>query len=238
MKNLLNIPSDGKSRNTFIIYAIVLAVLFLNIIGAIAIIVIDRNQPDVARKEYQALSAEVHTSSVSVDFGLLEEKNPDICAWLISEGTGIDYPIVQCEDNEYYRSHLFSGDTNRFGCLYIDAAQTTDFSEKNTVIYGSSQLDSIYKYTRQDYYDLLPSMTICTPYKTYTVLLYAGARTDNITEAIKTDFADNAEFTDYLSGLKENSAFRSNISVTESDRIVTLCAGNGKEGFVLVGKLA
>lgn len=234
----MNNITDKKSKRKFVIYIIILAVLALHIVGAIAMIIVNRNQPKIAQEEYKALATEVHTTPAAVEFELLREKNTDICAWLISEGTGIDYPIVQGEDNEYYRRHLFSGDMNRFGCLYIDAAQTADFSEKNTVIYGGSQLDSIYKYARQDYYDILPSMTICTPDETYTLLLYAGARTDNIEGAIKTDFADNAEFMDYLSWLKENSAFHSNVSISESDKIVTLCANNGKEGFVLVGKLA
>jgi len=234
----VNNTTDKKGKRKFVIYTIVIVVLALHIVGAIAMIVIDRNQPKIAQETYQALATEVHTAPAAVDFDLLREKNPDICAWIISEGTGIDYPIVQGEDNEYYRRHLFSGDMNRFGCLYIDATQTADFSEKNTVIYGGSQLDSIYKYARQDYYDILPSMTICTPDEVYTVLLYAGARTDDIEGAIKTDFADNAEFMDYLSWLKENSTFHSNVSISESDEIVTLCANNGKVGFVLVGKLA
>jgi len=234
----VNNITDKKSKRKFVIYIIVLAVLALHIVGAIAMIIVNRNQPKIAQEAYQTLAIEVHTAPSAVDFELLREKNPDICAWIISEGTGIDYPIVQGEDNEYYRRHLFSGDMNRFGCLFIDSTQTADFSAKNTVIYGGSQLDSIYKYARQDYYDILPSMTICTPDKTYTVLLYAGVRTDDIEGAIKTDFEDNAEFMDYLSWLKENSAFHSNISISESDEIVTLCANNGKEGFVLVGKLA
>lgn len=234
----MNNITDKKSKRKLVIYTIIIVVLALHIVGAIAMIVIDRNQPKIAQEAYQALATEVHTSPAAVDFELLREKNTDICAWLISEGTGIDYPIVQGEDNEYYRRHLFSGEKNRFGCLFIDSTQTADFSAKNTVIYGGSQLDSIYKYARQDYYDILPSMTICTPDETYTVLLYAGVRTDDIEGAIKTDFEDNAEFMDYLSWLKENSAFHSNVSITESDEIVTLCANNGKEGFVLVGKLA
>ncbi len=238
MKNFLTIPADEKSRRKFIMYAIAFAALALLIVGAIVMVVMDRNQPDIARKKYQALSAEAHTASDSVDFELLSGKNPDICAWIISEGTGIDYPIVQGEDNKFYREHLFSGERNRLGCLYVDPAQNADFSEKNTVIYGSSLLDSIFKYARHDYYELLPSMTICTPDRTYTVLLYAGTETGDVTGVIKTEFADSAEFMRYLSWLGEHSAFHSNVSVSENDRIVTLCAGNGKEGFVLVGKLA
>lgn len=222
----------------FAVFASVMVTLALVALGSILAVLVTGSQQTKAAEAYLNLSAKAHTGSASIDFDLLMEENSDIRAWLISEGTGIDYPVVQGENNKFYRRHLFSGESNRFGCLYIDAAQSADFSEKNTVIYGGSQLDSIYRYVRQDYYDLLPSMTICTPDKTYTVLLCAGVRTDDIEEAIKTDFADNAEYMNYLSWLKEHSAFHSNISVSEDDSIVTLCASNGKEGFMLVGKLA
>ena len=214
-----------------------MGILLLNIIGAIVLIVIDRDQPAKGAAEYQELSAAAHMGAVSVDFELLSEQNPDIRAWLISEGTGIDYPIVQGEDNEYYRKHLFSGKADSLGCLYIDAAQSDDLSEKNTVIYGGAQLDSLYRYAQQDYYELLPSMTILTPEGRRTLILYAGIRTSDITGVIRKDFSGDAEFASYVSWLKEHSVFQSNISISEGDRLLTLCADNGEEGFVLVGKL-
>ena len=233
----MNNTAGKKNKRGQVFLAAAIAVLALLIIGSAAVIVMERNQPAAALKEYQSLSAEAHTSPATVDFDLLREKNAHVCAWLLSEGTGIDYPVVQAEDDGYYRRHLFSGGANSFGCLYIDSAQQADFSGKNTVIYGGAQLDSIYKYARQGYYDLLPSMTLCTPDRAYTVLLFAGVRTEDISEAVRTGFADGTEFPAYISWLKEQSVFRSNVSVSENDSIVTLCASNGEEGFLLAGKL-
>ncbi len=229
---------DAKNNPNLIICIAALAVLGLLFVGSVVALILNHTQPAAAQKEYQALAAEAHTGPATVDFSLLSEKNPDIRAWIISEGTGIDYPIVQSEDDGFYRRHLFSGKSNPFGCLRVDAAQPADFSARNTVIHGGAQLNSIHKYARQDYYELLPSMTLCTPDETYTVLLYAGFTTEDIPSALRTEFADSAEFADYLSWLKDNSLFYSTVSVSESDRLVTLCAGNGEEGFVLVGKLA
>jgi len=233
---LENQKNTNKKKIT--IYAVIMVVMLLIAIGSGVVIILDRNQPERAAEEYQTLAAEVHTGAVSVDFQLLSEKNADVRAWIISEGTGIDYPIVQNEDSEYYRDHLFSGSGNRFGCLYIDAAQSADFSGRNTVIHGGALLDPIYKYAQQDYYELIPSMTLSTPEASHTVLLYAGVRTDDIATAIRTEFADNTEFADYISWLAENSVFDSSVTVAAGDRIVTLCASDGTEGFVLVGKLA
>lgn len=225
----------GKKR--FIIYAAMFALLAANLIGA-AVMLIGSREPVKGERQYQALAAAAHNGSVSVDFNMLSEKNPDVRAWLISEGTGIDYPVVQGEDNSFYRTHLFSGKSNRLGCLYIDSRCADDFSDKNTVIYGGKQFDSLYKYHEQSYYELIPYLTVVTPEGNKTVSLYAGVRTENIDEAVKTEFATTKEFTDYLSWLDSNSTFSSNITVSEHDSIVTFCANNGEEGYILVGKTA
>lgn len=228
---------ERMGRKRFIIYSVVFILLAANIIGAALMLAANR-QPIKGERQYQQLSAAAHKGSTLIDFDMLREQNPDVCAWLISEGTGIDYPIVQGENDKFYRSHLFSGKSNRLGCLYIDSRCANDFSGRNTVIYGGKQLDSIYKYFEQDYYELLPYMTIITPEGSRTILLYAGVRTDSIEDAIKTEFADSKEFNDYISWLGSNSCFSSNISINESDSIVTICASDGREGFVLVGKAA
>lgn len=230
------IKQAGKKR--FVVYAVIMGVLALNVLGALVMITAGRIEPVKGENAYQQLSAEVHTGSDSVDFELLREQNEDICAWLISEGTGIDYPVVQGEDNKYYRRHLFSGEANRMGCLYMDADCAAGLTDKNTVIYGRAQLNSIYRYTEQSYYDLLPSMTLCTPDEKYTILLYAGVLTEKAEEAVKNDFADEAEFMDYAAWLRKNSVFQSNITVEKSDQLITFCASGGKKDFVLVGVIA
>ena len=226
--------TDSKKKVIVITAMVILAV---NIIGAALLILLDGKQPEMNEEFYRELAAQVHTSSSSVDFDMLGRQNPDIRAWIISEGTGIDYPVVQ-GDSKYYRSHLFSGEKDELGCLYIDASCSSDFTDKNTVIYGSKQLESVYKYARQDYYDLLPSMTICTPTTAYTLVLFAGLKTESTADAVKTDFVGDAEFTDYVLWLKDNSVFQSSVSVSESDKLVTLCADGEDGAFVLVGKLA
>jgi len=233
-----NMTVFGIRKKRLAVYIVIFAMLLVNIIGAVWLLAANGGGREKGEETYNELAAGIHTGPLTVDFDRLSEQNPDVRAWIISEGTGIDYPIVQGEDNEYYRRHLFSRKSNPFGCLFIDAAQPADFSAKNTVIHGGAQLDTIYKYARQDYYELLPSVNISTPDGNYTVLLFAGFSTDDITEAVRTEFADDAEFAGYLAWLEENSLFAGSVSVAPGDRIVTLCASNGKAGFVLAGKIA
>ncbi len=45
---------------------------------------------------------------IPVDFTALQEKNPDIYAWIKIDGTTVDYPVCQNnEDDNYYLSHTW-----------------------------------------------------------------------------------------------------------------------------------
>ena len=55
----------------------------------------------------------------TVDFDRLRLANADIAAWLYSPGTAIDYPVVQGEDNDFYLRHMYSGEYNQAGTLFL-----------------------------------------------------------------------------------------------------------------------
>lgn len=231
-----NEKENKKSNKKTLIFISILIFLALNLIGAAAIIIIDRaskGSPD----EYTQLAADVHLGSSNVDFDALKSQNPDICAWLISEGTGIDHPIVQGDDNEYYRTHLFSKHIHSVGCIFADHNCSADFSDKNTIIYGGKMLDPLFNYSDQDYYELQPSLTLCTPDGTKTLLLFAGIASDDISGFVRYEFKDDADFENYINMLYGASCFSSTVSVQSSDRLVTICADNGKGHFILVGKI-
>jgi len=76
------------------------------------------------------------TPASTVDFAALQAINPDIVGWLTIDGTNIDYPIARHSDNDYYLHHLFTGEWNSSGCLFMDCRNEPDFSDRHTIIYG------------------------------------------------------------------------------------------------------
>lgn len=49
--------------------------------------------------------------------------NPDLVGWLTIPNTNINFPIVQCEDNDFYLDHSFEGDYDTLGTPFMDFLQ-------------------------------------------------------------------------------------------------------------------
>ena len=72
-----------------------------------------------------------------VDFDVLLQENPDTVAWIrFDEPSIISYPVVKSADNKEYLTKTFSANDNKLGAIFMDMRNTSDFSDKNTMIYG------------------------------------------------------------------------------------------------------
>lgn len=76
-----------------------------------------------------------------IDFEELNRENPETVGWLRIPGTGIDYPIVQGRDNDYYLSHGFDRKKSMDGAIYLDYESQGDFVGRNNIIYGHNMKD-------------------------------------------------------------------------------------------------
>ena len=183
-------------------------------------------------------------TGVEVDFSQLSSVNSDVTGWLYSDGTVINYPIVQCSDNDYYLNHRFDGTYSSFGTLFTDYRGSADFTDRQTLLYGhnmdnGSMFASLLKYRNQSYYDEHPYMLLYTPEKTYIVALfsaYVAATDDWCYQRVYSD----EEYGSYLDYVESQSDFQSQVTVTENDRIVVFstCAYDFDDArYVVFGKL-
>jgi len=180
-----------------------------------------------------------------VDFDALRAINPDIVAWLICEGTNINYPVVKGTDNTYYLKHLFDGTRNSAGCLFVDSNNEPGFVDHNTVIYGhhmkdKSMFQTLTEYKTQAFYEKHPQMILLTPNGNYTLDLFAGYVTNIKADSWKLWFASNTEFEEWIRVTRSKSTFQSEVEVSTSDRFVTLSTCSyefDNARYVVVGKL-
>lgn len=73
---------------------------------------------------------------LEIDFAGLKAVNPDVIAWIQILALDISYPVVQGKDNAYYLHHLFSGESNINGSIFVDCHNQPDFTDQNTIVYG------------------------------------------------------------------------------------------------------
>ena len=161
------------------------------------------------------------------NFTALAEINPDVAGWLSLEGTVISYPVVKGTDNEYYLHHLFTGEYNNTGCIFIDMDNTRDFSDRNTIMYAhhmrnGSMFAELEGYRNQEYYEQHKQLILQTPDGVYTLEPFAGLLADGYSDYVQIEFADDESFMAYVNGMREQSTFQSDVSVTAADRIVTM----------------
>ena len=180
-----------------------------------------------------------------VDFEALREINPDVVAWIYIEGTNINYPVVQGEDNQYYLKRLFDGTYNGAGTIFLDYRNEKDLSDRNSVLYGhhmqnGGMFKQITEYKNQEFYDLHPVCLIMTPEGNYKIEFFAGYVIDMNSDAWKLEFESDEEFDLWLEDAVSRSTFTGNIQPTAQDRVVTFstCTYEYNDArYVLVGVL-
>ena len=185
----------------------------------------------------------------TVDFDALRETGPDIIGWLTLPDTAINYPVTQADDNEYYLHHLYDGTYNKTGCLFADYENQEDFSDRNTIIYGHNMRDgsmfaTLNEYDEQSYFDGHPKMYLVTPGGGYIVEIFTAfvakpSESGSDTFPWRLNWKDDGAYTTWLSEMAGRSVIETDVTVTSSDKVLTLstCTPGGASRFIVMGKL-
>lgn len=188
----------------------------------------------------EAAKAEI----IDIDFAALLAENKDIVGWIYCEGTPINYPVVQANDNNYYLRRLLDGTYNIAGTIFMDYRNSADLTDLNTIIYGhnmrnGTMFGSLANYLQQDYYEEHPVIYYLTPRQSYEIQLAAGF----VTEAWSNIYSipqTRAEQNELLQEIASKSRFKAKICLEEGDKIVTLstCAHDFDGArYVVIGKV-
>lgn len=184
---------------------------------------------------------------ITVDFEKLRSINQDVIGWIYVEALeGINYPIVQGEDNEFYLHKTYEKNYNFAGTIFVDYENSSDFSDCNTLIYGhnmknGSMFGNLKKFTEdQSVYDKSRYFWILTPEKNCRYEI-ASAYTTGVDSDTYTLFkGPGEEFEQYLKNIRGYSEIKTEAEeLNIKDKIVTLstCTGNESTRFVVQGRL-
>ena len=76
-----------------------------------------------------------------IEWEELRESMPDAVAWLFLPSVSISYPVMQGEDNCFYLHHAGNGEELFAGSVFLDARNSPDFSDDNSVLYAHNMRD-------------------------------------------------------------------------------------------------
>ena len=203
----------------------------------------------LANEPRQARTVTMTDVHYTVDFPFLQTINADVKAWLIQDGTPINYPVLQAKNNDYYLTRMFNRKLNQDGSIFLDSGSNALFIDANTYIYGHhTKTDAMFStlklYQEQAYYEAHPQMVLLTPYGDFAVDLFASRVclvNDETTWRVK-QFTRKAEFTAYMAELTAQSAIRARADTLPEwgDQLLVLVTCTNEhhgERYVVYGRM-
>lgn len=174
-------------------------------------------------------------------------QNGDMTGWLTVEGTKIDYPVMQCEDDEYYLHHDFEKEDSKYGCLYVRERADLE-NGTNFVIYGHNMKDGsmfgeLDLYLEEEFYKEHSNISFHTLYEEHTYEILAvfrsriyGEKEDGFKYYQFYEAKSKAEFDDFYENVKELSLYDTGVEAEFGDTFLTLstCAYHVKNGRLAV----
>ena len=172
-------------------------------------------------------------AEIPIDFASLKAVNPDVYAWIRIGNTNIDYPVLQSSFyDQYYLEHDWEGNEASQGAIYTHFANSKDFTDFNTVIYGHQMGDSsdtmfhhLDKFLDRQFMLDNPYVTIYTEDHELTYEVFAAVAYDDRHLLNSLNFFQDSEKQAFLESLDNGdprNQFREDITVTPADRIISM----------------
>lgn len=84
----------------------------------------------------------------------LKAEHPNVVGYINIPSVSISYPVVQWTDNEYYTTHLITGEENKSGAIFLDfRISDSPKLSPNLVLYGHNMNDRSMFHNVRDLFD-------------------------------------------------------------------------------------
>ncbi|MCL2748146.1 MAG: class B sortase [Oscillospiraceae bacterium] len=172
-----------------------------------------------------------------VDLQALREINGNVIGYVYIEGTKIDYPVVQAQDNTYYLHHSFMKKASAYGCVFLDsdAAITAGTYTQNLVLYG-------HRMKNGEMFGTLPLFLDLYYYRDHPLIWFNDAYRENVWKIFSVyiintraehdsgdafdytqrDFPDDEAFMGFIKETKRRSVLNVPVDIAPGDHLLTL----------------
>ncbi len=204
---------------------------------------------DLNRYDYNTETAEGYLAK----FSELKRQNNDLVGWITIEGTEVDNPIYQ-RDNDFYLNHDMNGKSNSYGSLFLDERCDLYPSRRtqNQIIYGhnmryGAMFGTLDEYRKLDYYKAHPNIAFDSlwehnEYKIFAIMI-TNDSVDNTFgynfTAYRNNFVNQEDFLLWTEYCKQRSIFDIDVDILPDDEVITLstcCYDFNEARFIIVGR--
>lgn len=186
------------------------------------------------------------STDLAVDLAALRKINPEVIGWIYIKDTDTSYPLLKGPDNSKYLKHTYNLTYSDFGSIFVDSAASSDFSDRNTLIYGhntknGSMFGSLKKYKNKSYMNAHNKIYIITSSYIYEYTVFAAYTVTTSDDVYYTDFDSDSAFADWINErftLSEASA--DTFKASGKEKIITLSTCTSRtptERFTVNAKL-
>jgi len=185
--------------------------------------------------------------TIRPQFNDLLDVNERIVGWVSIDGTKLNNPILQAEDNDFYLDHNFKDNYSRAGSVFMDYRNDVTDASRNTVIYGhamknGTMFGDLKKYGDQTYAEDHKMIYFDTLYESYDFEVFAAYETTIDFYYIETEFKTDDDFRHYINEVEARSLIDMPVELSPDDQILTLSTCNNlvnskDKRYVVQGKL-
>lgn len=184
-------------------------------------------EPEVLKEELAEYRPE-SLEKLEYSFSQLMDRNPDICAWLTIDNTGIDYPVVQGADNFEYLNKNVLGDTAMAGSIYLDCQNSRKFTEFYSVLMGhhmqgGKMFGDVELFAKEKFFQKNRTGTLYLPDRILELETVAILSADAYNQILyRVDWDSAEEKRQLLDCITETALFTGGELLTGEDRLIAL----------------
>ena len=183
----------------------------------------------------------------------LQQENSEIVALIEIEGTNINYPVLQTNNNDYYMTHNYKKEYSKDGALFLDKAYDWSRPSTNLLIYGHNNIGSsemfveLLKYKKETFYKQHKTINFTTSEEeakfeiiaVFKSRVYYQHENNVFRYYYFIDAKNETEFNNYVTNAKKASLYNIEATAKYEDQLLTLstCEYSQKDGrFVVVAR--
>ena len=246
--------STRKTRR--IIYIVLITLI---IIATLYIIFSIKSKNDTIKESNALNNVQIDISNVDekttermLQVQELKKENSDVIGWIEIEGTNINYPVLQGEDNSYYMTHNYKKEEVRDGSIFLDKNYDWSIPSSNLLMYGHNMGDGamfqdLLKYEYEEFYNQHPTIRFTTTTEDAEYEIISAFKSRVYYKSEKNVFRyyyfinayNEEEYNEFVNNAKEASFYDTGKTAEYGDQLMTLstCSYHTEDGrFAVVAR--